>query len=53
MGALAGPAFVRDGTDLTRTPEEDGGIMVLRFGPSLEFDLEAPIACEARSGDDW
>ena len=48
-----GPAFVRDGTGLTRTPDEDGGILVLRFGPSLAFDLEAPIACEARSGDDW
>jgi aminoglycoside 2'-N-acetyltransferase I len=48
-----GPTFVRDGTRRTRTPDEDGGIMVLRFGPSRDIDLEAPIACEARSGDDW
>ncbi|MEX2459244.1 MAG: GNAT family N-acetyltransferase [Actinomycetota bacterium] len=48
-----GPTFVREGTQLKRTPDEDGGIMVLRFGPSRAVDLEAPIACEARSGDDW
>jgi aminoglycoside 2'-N-acetyltransferase I len=48
-----GPTFVRHGDELVRTPEEDDGIMVLRFGPSRTMDLAAPISCEARSGDDW
>jgi hypothetical protein len=44
---------VRCGDDLVRTPDEDAGIMVLRFGPSAGVDLAAPISCEARTGDDW
>jgi aminoglycoside 2'-N-acetyltransferase I len=48
-----GPTFVRHGDELVRTPEEDDGIMVLRFGPSRTLDLAAPLSCEARSGDDW
>lgn len=48
-----GPASVRDGDRLVRTPEEDDGIMVLRFGPSLTVDLHSAISCEARRGDDW
>ena len=48
-----GPTFVRDGDELIRTPDEDDGIMVLRFGPSEGLDLGASICCEARSGDDW
>jgi aminoglycoside 2'-N-acetyltransferase I len=48
-----GPAFVRRGEHVTRTEDEDGGIMVLRFGPSAGADLSAPITCAARRGDDW
>jgi aminoglycoside 2'-N-acetyltransferase I len=48
-----GPTFVRTGEHLVRTEGEDDGIMVLRFGPSQETDLSAPISCESRSGDDW
>lgn len=48
-----GPTFVRDGDELIRTEGEDDGIMVLRFGPSHELDLTAPISCDRRSGDDW
>ena len=48
-----GPAFVRQGGELIRTPDEDDGLMVLRFGPSRDLDLAATITCEARSGDDW
>lgn len=48
-----GPTFVREGDTLRRTPDEDAGIMVLRFGTSGDIDLKAPIVCEARSGDDW
>ena len=48
-----GPTYVRRGDDLVRTPDEDAGIMVLRFGPSAGVDLAAPISSEARAGDDW
>jgi aminoglycoside 2'-N-acetyltransferase I len=48
-----GPTFVRDGVALRRTPEEDDGIMVLRFGSHCDLDLYAAITCEARTGDDW
>lgn len=48
-----GPSFVlRDGGRV-RTADEDDGIMVLRFGVSLEVALSAAIACHARRGDDW
>jgi aminoglycoside 2'-N-acetyltransferase I len=48
-----GPTFVRHGDTTVRTPDEDEGVMVLRFGPSAALDLTAPISCEARPGDDW
>jgi aminoglycoside 2'-N-acetyltransferase I len=48
-----GPTFVRHGAELTRSPEEDDAIMVLRFGSTAELDLTASIACSARPGDDW
>lgn len=48
-----GPTHVRDESGLRRTPDEDGGVMVLRFDASEQIDLGAPIACEARPGDDW
>ena len=48
-----GPTFVRQGGTVLRTPAEDDGVMVLRFGPSRSIDLNAAICCEARQGDDW
>ncbi|QBI19693.1 GNAT family N-acetyltransferase [Egibacter rhizosphaerae] len=48
-----GPTFVRRGPRLVRTEDEDGGVMVLRAGPSRSVDLSAPIACHERPGDDW
>jgi aminoglycoside 2'-N-acetyltransferase I len=48
-----GPTSVRRGDQLVRSPDEDGAIMVLRFGPSAEVDLDGPIACAERRGDDW
>ncbi len=48
-----GPTFARSSTGLIRTSDDDGGIMVLRFGPSATIDLTSPISCEARSGDHW
>lgn len=48
-----GPTFVRVGSRLVRTADEDGGVMVLRFGPTAEVDLDLAISCESRPGDDW
>ncbi len=43
---------VRDG-GWERTPEDDGYVLVLRFGPSADIAITHPIACEERPGDDW
>jgi aminoglycoside 2'-N-acetyltransferase I len=48
-----GPTFVRHGSQLIRTEEDDDSLMVLRFRPSFGLNLAASISCEARSGDDW
>jgi aminoglycoside 2'-N-acetyltransferase I len=48
-----GPTSVRRGDELVRTPDEDDGMLVLRFGPSATVDLGASLSCEARTGDDW
>ena len=48
-----GPTYVRHPSAVRRSAEEDDGVMVLRFGPSLELDLTAPLTCPARPGDDW
>jgi len=48
-----GPTFVRSDSGLERTSDEDGGVMVLRTGPSGGVDLDAAISCDWRSGDVW
>jgi aminoglycoside 2'-N-acetyltransferase I len=48
-----GRTWVRDGTELRRTEDDDDGIMVLRFGSTAGLELSAPIVCRARPGDDW
>lgn len=48
-----GPTFVRRGTELTRTEDDDDGIMVLRFGASQGIDVTAALSCEDRPGDPW
>lgn len=48
-----GPSYVRDPDGLRWTPEEDSGLMVLRFDRSLGVDVASAISCEARCGDDW
>lgn len=48
-----GPTFVRRGPALIRTEEEDDALMVLRFGPSKDFELTAALSCESRPGHDW
>jgi aminoglycoside 2'-N-acetyltransferase I len=48
-----GPTGVRHGDAVVPSPEEDDGVMVLRFGASAGIDLGAPISCGARPGDAW
>jgi aminoglycoside 2'-N-acetyltransferase I len=48
-----GPTFARRGSELIRTDEEDGNILVRLTPTSPELDLSAPIGCEWRSGDLW
>jgi len=49
-----GPTYVRgrDGL-LTRSEDEDAGVMVLRCAVSAGIDAAASIACDARVGDSW
>ena len=48
-----GPTYVRRGSQLIRTEDEDAGVMVLRFGPSRNVSLAESISCSERVGDDW
>lgn len=49
-----GPSYVlgADGAR-RRSADEDGSLMVLRFGASTGLDLGRPIMCEDRPGDAW
>lgn len=48
-----GPTSVRTATGERRTPDEDGGVMVLLTPTTPPIELGAPISCEWRSGDVW
>jgi aminoglycoside 2'-N-acetyltransferase I len=48
-----GPTYARDGIARLRTEEDEGWVMVLRFGVSERVDLAASLSCEVRSGDYW
>jgi aminoglycoside 2'-N-acetyltransferase I len=48
-----GPTSVRTATGTERTPDDDGGIMILRTPASPGLDLTANIACDWRDGDVW
>ena len=48
-----GPTSVRTSNGIERTPDDDGGIMILRTPVSPPLDLAAPIACDWREGDVW
>ena len=48
-----GPTSVRTAAGERRTPDEDGGIMVLLTRATPPIDLGAPISCEWRPGDVW
>jgi aminoglycoside 2'-N-acetyltransferase I len=51
--AWQGPLFVRSPEGELRTPEEDGGIMVLTTPSTGQLDLSAPLSCDWRAGDVW
>jgi aminoglycoside 2'-N-acetyltransferase I len=48
-----GPTSVRTRVGERRTPDEDGGIMVLLVPLTPAIELDAPISCEWRPGDVW
>ena len=48
-----GPTWVRTATGTERTPDDDGGIMILRTPASPPLDVNANLSCEWRSGDVW
>jgi aminoglycoside 2'-N-acetyltransferase I len=48
-----GPTYVVAPAGLTRTEEDDGGVLVLRTPTSPDLDLTGPLACDWRSGDVW
>jgi aminoglycoside 2'-N-acetyltransferase I len=48
-----GPTWVRTPIGSVRTPDDDGGIMILRTSKTGDLLPGAAIACEERRGDDW
>lgn len=48
-----GHTAVRTAVDERRTPEDDGGIMVLVTASSPALDLGGTISCDWRPGDVW
>ncbi|HYA44982.1 MAG TPA: GNAT family N-acetyltransferase [Acidimicrobiales bacterium] len=48
-----GPISAYDEEGVHPTPEEEGAVLVLRFGSSTDIELSLPISAPARPGDDW
>jgi aminoglycoside 2'-N-acetyltransferase I len=48
-----GPTSVVSLAGLRRTPEDDGGVLVLRTPSTPDLDLSGGIACDWRPGDVW
>jgi len=48
-----GPTFANGPHGLERTPEDDGGILILRTPRSPDLDLHADIVADWRAGDVW
>jgi aminoglycoside 2'-N-acetyltransferase I len=48
-----GPTFVATPGGAERTPDDDGGVMILRTARTPVLDLDGPIVCDWRSGDVW
>ncbi len=49
----SGPTFVNGPHGLERTPDDDGGILILRAPRSPELDLDGDIVADWRAGDVW
>lgn len=48
-----GPTHVVRNSVWERSRDDDGYVLVRRFGPSADIAITHPIACEERPGDDW
>lgn len=48
-----GPTFVDGPHGRERTPDDDGGVMILRTSRSPRLDLDGEIVCDWRAGDVW
>jgi aminoglycoside 2'-N-acetyltransferase I len=48
-----GPTFVDGPRGRERTPDDDGGVMILRTSRSPRLDLDGGIVCDWRMGDVW
>jgi aminoglycoside 2'-N-acetyltransferase I len=51
--AWRGPTFVAAPAGPLRTPDDDGGVMILRTAGSPRLDLDGDIVCDWRPGDVW
>lgn len=49
----SGPTFVDSPWGRERTPDDDGGIMILSTSRSPRLDLDGEIVCDWRLGDVW
>jgi aminoglycoside 2'-N-acetyltransferase I len=48
-----GPTFVNGPRGIERTPEDDGGILILRTPRTPRIDLDGDIVADWRAGDVW
>ena len=48
-----GPTAVRTQFSIVRTPDDDGGIMILTTPSTPALDLHGALSCEWRRGDVW
>ncbi len=48
-----GPTYVDGPSGVERTPDDDGGVMILRTPASPPLDLDADIVARWRPGDAW
>lgn len=48
-----GPTFVAGSGGCERTPDDDGGVMILRTTRTPAIDLDGDIVCDWRPGDVW
>ena len=51
--AWRGPTFVDGPAGRARTPDDDGGVMILRTPRTPPLDLDGAIVCDWRAGDVW